>query len=102
MTATDRPVEIVRETDGPIAIVRLDRDEKLNAFTYGMISAIRAAVDAAVADRDVVGIVITGSGRAFSAGLDMGDLGRTSRAEAGPSAAAADTAPNPAHGSIPA
>jgi enoyl-CoA hydratase/carnithine racemase len=78
--------EIVRETQGPVAVVRLDREDKLNAFTYGMIAAIRSAVDEAVADRDTAGIVITGTGRAFSAGLDMGDLGRTSRSEAGPGA----------------
>jgi enoyl-CoA hydratase/carnithine racemase len=88
--------EIVREGDGPVAVVRLDREDKLNAFTYGMIAAIRESVDAAAADPAVVGIVITGTGRAFSAGLDMGDLGRTSQGEAGPSAEPVpDTEPAP-------
>ena len=94
---------VVRETDGPVAIIRLDREDKLNAFTYGMISAIRREVDAAVADRAVTAIVITGTGRAFSAGLDMSDLGRSSRGEVGPSAAAADESrANDAHGRLPA
>ena len=88
--------DVVVETDGPVAIVRLDRDEKLNAFTYRMIDAIRDAVESAVADPAVVGIVITGSGRSFSAGLDMGDLGRTSRGEVGPSAEGEPAAAPPA------
>jgi enoyl-CoA hydratase/carnithine racemase len=78
--------EVVRETEGPVAIVRLDREDKLNAFTYAMIEAIRKSVADAAEDPAVAGVVITGTGRAFSAGLDMGDLGRTSRGERGPSA----------------
>lgn len=67
------------ERRGAVAIVRLDRDERMNAFTFSMIQSIRALVDEAVADPDVVGVVVTGNGRAFSAGLDMGDLGRSSQ-----------------------
>jgi enoyl-CoA hydratase/carnithine racemase len=66
--------------DGPMGIVRLDRPERLNAFTYVMIEEIRAAVGKAAADPDVVAVVITGSGRAFSAGLDTTDLTRTTEA----------------------
>jgi enoyl-CoA hydratase/carnithine racemase len=44
-----------------------------------MIEEIRAAVEQAAADERVVGIVITGTGRAFSAGLDAGDLQRSTR-----------------------
>src|SRR5439155_12494177 len=55
----------------------LDRPEKLNAFTYGMIEEIRAAVDHVVADPAVTAIVITGTGRGFSAGLDTTDLARS-------------------------
>jgi len=62
------------ERDDSIAIVRLNRPEKLNAFTYAMIERIRDAVDRAAADEDVVGIIVTGTGRAFCAGLDAGDL----------------------------
>jgi enoyl-CoA hydratase/carnithine racemase len=81
-----RVAEIVRESEGPAAIVRLDREDKLNAFTYTMIEAIREAVHDAAADPAIAGIVITGTGRAFSAGLDMVDLGRSSRGEVGPTA----------------
>lgn len=58
------------ETADPVALIRLERPEKLNALTYPMLAAIRRAVDAAAADPAVVGIVITGSGRGFCSGLD--------------------------------
>lgn len=58
------------EIDDPVAVIRLNRPERLNAFTYGMLAEIRSAVDAAAADPRVVAIVFTGNGRAFSAGLD--------------------------------
>jgi enoyl-CoA hydratase/carnithine racemase len=67
--------------DGPVAVIRLERPEKLNAFTYRMIADLRRAVDRAVADQDAVCIVITGAGRGFSAGLDLEDLARTTRGE---------------------
>jgi len=77
--------------DGPLGIVRLERPEKLNAFTFVMIQEIRAAVDRAAADPDVVAVVITGSGRAFSAGLDTTDLTRSAEGDsAGRSTPSAD------------
>jgi enoyl-CoA hydratase/carnithine racemase len=59
------------------AVITIDRDEKLNAFTYEMIAALREAVKRADADPAVAGIVITGAGRAFSAGLDMDALSQS-------------------------
>ena len=71
------------EIDGPLGVVRLDRPEKLNAFTFGMIQEIRDAVAEAAADERVVAVAITGSGRAFSAGLDTGDLTRSTEGDVG-------------------
>src|SRR6516225_739358 len=70
---------VITEIDDPIAIIRLNRPEKLNAFTFAMIEEIRSALNRAAADERVVGIVITGNGRAFSAGLDAGDLRRSTQ-----------------------
>ncbi|HKN00885.1 MAG TPA: enoyl-CoA hydratase-related protein [Candidatus Binataceae bacterium] len=70
---------VVTEIEDSVAIVRLDRPEKLNAFTFTMIEEIRSAVERAAAADRVVAIVITGTGRAFSAGLDAGDLQRSTR-----------------------
>lgn len=68
---------VVVEVRGNAAIVRLNRPERLNAFTVEMVAAIRRAAKQAVADPAVAGIVITGTGRAFSSGLDSGDLVRS-------------------------
>jgi enoyl-CoA hydratase/carnithine racemase len=67
--------------DGPVGIITLDRPEKLNAITYRMIADIQSAVDSLAGNPAVTGIVITGTGRGFCAGLDMGDLGRTASGE---------------------
>jgi enoyl-CoA hydratase/carnithine racemase len=80
------------ELDDSIATVRLNRPEKLNAFTFKMIEQIRDAVERAAADEGVVAIIITGTGRAFSAGLDAGDLARSTAGGVPPSAR--DTDPN--------
>ncbi len=71
---------VVYELEGSVATVRLDRPEKLNAFTFRMVDEIRSAVQRAAADERVVGIIVTGSGRAFCAGLDTGDLARSAKA----------------------
>jgi len=73
---------VVVETRAAAAIVRLNRPEKMNAFTFRMIADIRSAVERAAADENAVGIVITGTGRAFSAGLDTTDLARSTSGEA--------------------
>ena len=62
------------EVEDPVATITLDRPEKLNALTLPMLGAIRAAVDEAVEDPRVVGIVITGAGRGFCSGLDASAL----------------------------
>jgi enoyl-CoA hydratase/carnithine racemase len=68
---------VVLEVKDSVAIVRLNRPERMNAFTFKMVAEIRAAADRAAADEKAVGIIITGAGRAFSAGLDAVDLARS-------------------------
>lgn len=75
--------EVELEISDPVGLIRLNRPERLNAFTYATLRDIRAAIDTCVADRRVVGIVITGNGRAFSAGLDSATLAEvTARGDA--------------------
>ena len=74
--------DIEVEIEDPVAVIRLNRPEKLNAFTYHTLAEMQGAINAAVADRRVVGIVITGTGRAFSAGLDSQALVDVTSAEA--------------------
>jgi enoyl-CoA hydratase/carnithine racemase len=79
--SSDASNVIVEVTDS-VAIVRLNRPERMNAFTFRMVAEIRRAVDRAAADEKAVGIVITGTGRAFSAGLDAADLARSASGSA--------------------
>jgi enoyl-CoA hydratase/carnithine racemase len=63
--------DVLYEVQDRIAVIRLNRPEALNAFTVGMGNGLRAAIGAAVADREVRVIVLTGAGRGFCAGADM-------------------------------
>ncbi len=66
--------QIIVERRGSAALIRLNRPDKLNALTDAMFADLRVAIDAAALDDTVTGIVITGEGRAFSAGLDASAL----------------------------
>ena len=68
---------VLYEVDDPVAVVTLNRPEKLNALTYPMLAAFRSAIERAEADPRVVGIVVTGAGRGFCAGLDAEVLKQT-------------------------
>lgn len=73
--------DIVYEVTDNAAVIRLNRPETLNAFTYHTLKEIRMAVDAAVKDSRVIGIIITGTGRGFSAGLDAAVLASVTSGE---------------------
>ena len=66
--------DIIYEVDDPVATITLNRPESLNAWTQRMAAEFRHAVYRAEADPAVVGIVVTGAGRAFCAGADMKNL----------------------------
>jgi enoyl-CoA hydratase len=68
------PDSLLVESHGPIALVTLNRPEKLNALNNELIGALIAALDDMEADRSVRAIVITGAGRAFSAGADIAEF----------------------------
>ena len=85
--------DIRYEVEDPYAIITLNRPKQLNAFTYHTLDELRAAFVAAEADTSVVGIIITGEGRAFSAGLDMATLTETTQAPNAPRVASEDELP---------
>ena len=63
---------VVAERDHEVGILRLNRPEKLNAWTVAMRDDIMAALEAFEAASDVRAIVMTGTGdRAFCAGQDL-------------------------------
>ena len=63
---------IIYETSGAVATITLNRPEALNAISPQMTSELHAALDAANGDPAVRAIILTGAGRAFSAGYDIG------------------------------
>ena len=64
--------QILTEVRGRVGIITLNRPERLNAFTGVMQSEIQGQVRAWNADDGIGAMVITGAGRAFSAGADVG------------------------------
>jgi 2-(1,2-epoxy-1,2-dihydrophenyl)acetyl-CoA isomerase len=61
--------------EGGIARLTLNRPDKLNAFTRAMHAELSEALGAAGADPGCRVVVLTGAGRAFSAGQDLADTG---------------------------
>lgn len=62
---------ILSHDDGPVRMLTLDRPEALNALTPALLSELAEALTAAAADDSVRVVVLTGTGRAFSAGVDL-------------------------------
>jgi enoyl-CoA hydratase/carnithine racemase len=82
-----RPPVVDVAVDGPVMTITLDRPHKLNAFTMRMMRELLAAFDRADADDDVRVVIVTGAGRAFCAGADLGSGGESFDYETNPVAA---------------
>src|SRR5256885_10109286 len=63
---------IVYEKKGPVVTLTLNRPDTINAITPQMTAELHQALDAADADAEVRAIILTGAGRAFSAGYAIG------------------------------
>lgn len=57
-----------------VRTITLNRPEALNAFNEALYDATTIALREAAADPEVAVVLLTGAGRAFSAGTDLGDL----------------------------
>ncbi|OZI39496.1 2-(1,2-epoxy-1,2-dihydrophenyl)acetyl-CoA isomerase [Bordetella genomosp. 1] len=64
--------QIVLDWRDGVACITLNRPERLNAFTDVMQGELQAALDQIEARADLRGVVLTGAGRAFCAGQDLG------------------------------
>jgi enoyl-CoA hydratase/carnithine racemase len=69
--------QIKVEVADNVLTITLDRPDRLNAWTEQMGLELRAAFDQADADDDVRAIIVTGAGRGFCAGADLGSGGNT-------------------------
>jgi len=64
------------EDHDAVRVLFLDRPSKLNAFTAEGYRALRSQLDTAASDPSVSVCVLTGRGRAFSAGVDLNEMSR--------------------------
>ncbi len=62
---------VLSERRGPVALLTLNRPERLNAWTGELETRYFDLLDEAGADPDIRAIVVTGAGRGFCAGADM-------------------------------
>jgi enoyl-CoA hydratase len=58
-----------------VAVLQLNRPERLNAINEAMQAELRSALSDLDADRSVRAVVLTGAGRGFCAGIDLRDFG---------------------------
>jgi len=68
--------QILTETQGRVGVIRLNRPEKLNAWTDVMASEMTEQIQAWNDDEGIGAILITGEGRAFGAGADLQGFNR--------------------------
>ena len=66
--------EILVSTNGGITKITLNRPDKLNAWTTVMGNEVKRAIEIAGQDKECRCVVVTGAGRGFCAGADMGNL----------------------------
>jgi enoyl-CoA hydratase/carnithine racemase len=78
----DLSVLRVEDHDG-VRVLTLDRPDALNAFNTPLYDACAQAFHDATARADIACVVLTGTGRAFSAGQDLGEMAQIDTAGAG-------------------
>ena len=64
--------QILAEQRGDVLLLTLNRPERLNAWTPTMIGELATAITAANDDASIGSVVVTGAGRGFCAGADIG------------------------------
>ncbi len=64
---------ILTDRQGGVTRITLNRPDKLNAFNEEMHLALRAALEGIEADPNARAVLLTGAGRGFCAGQDLGD-----------------------------
>jgi enoyl-CoA hydratase/carnithine racemase len=75
---------VLYEKTGPVATITLNRPEVLNAISPELEAELHQALDEADADGSVRAVILTGAGRAFSSGYDMGPKDRPEAATLDP------------------
>ena len=66
---------VLREDRGPIAILTLNRPERRNALSRALVAELGDAIDKIASERGVRGLILTGRGPTFCAGMDLKEAG---------------------------
>jgi enoyl-CoA hydratase/carnithine racemase len=77
MTTTPQFETIKLEIADKVAVLTLNRPDKMNAFTGQMMLDVMAAFDHTDSNDDVGAVIVTGAGRAFCAGADLSEGAKT-------------------------
>jgi enoyl-CoA hydratase len=85
---TDSPLVTVDRTVDGVAIVTLNRPERLNALSFALVDELHDALDQIQRDNDCRVVVLTGAGKGFCSGLDLTSIegSSTSQGATGPRA----------------
>ena len=74
---------LLLENDGPIAVVTINRPDKMNALNRTVLDELDSAIDTLIADDAVRSIIITGAGpKAFVAGADISEFNGLNKEQA--------------------
>ena len=73
--ADTSPLVLVDRPRPHVAVVRLHRPDRLNALSIELVSELHDTLAGLTEDNDTWVVVLTGSGRAFTSGLDLKDYG---------------------------
>ena len=68
------PIELEVLADH-VAVIRLNRPDRLNAINFDLVGELHLTLDRIAADDDCKVVILTGNGRGFCAGLDLKDWG---------------------------
>ena len=73
---------VTLEQNGPVGIVTMNRPEALNALNDQVLQELDAVLDQVEAKEDLLVMILTGAGRAFVAGADIGQMSNLTAAQA--------------------
>ncbi|MDF1750295.1 MAG: enoyl-CoA hydratase [Alphaproteobacteria bacterium] len=71
--SADEPL-VLRQDDGPVATLTLNRPKAYNALSIGLMEAVLEALEAVDKDSGIAVVVLEGAGRGFSGGHDLKEL----------------------------
>lgn len=74
--------QILSEVRGRVGVIRLNRPEKLNAYTQQMAGEVLDQIEQWNGQAEIGAILVTGEGRAFCAGADLGGFANRARENA--------------------